>query len=171
MVLTMSLKAENPVVNFHEWWTSNDLHLLISLEGEMPRPDQNQAAYFLNFKNTWVVEAEGIINSRLKHHALQVGSLTAGESNDGTDHHLTLHIILKQVKKENRHKQCNIMAFIYTSNSDKKNLKQTCVEKIEKELVNFKKEWKVEHFFFGYVENGNNTQMHRTRWHGVIGVK
>ena len=171
IAFSINVQADNPKLNFHEWWTSDELHLFIDLEGQMPAPEQNQASYFLTFKNTWVIEAEGIINSRLKRNALKVGSVTAGESSNGLEHHLTLHIVLKQVATEKRHKQCNVMAFIYTTTSDTKDLKKACSDKIDKELVEFKKEWKPIYFFNGTVENKGSTKLHRTRWHGVIGVK
>ncbi len=162
-----SLIGQDIKLETKEWWTSNHLHLNLTLKGQMPSPSQSQAKYFLNFKNKWVIEAEGYVNNKLKNHSLQVESVNVGESNFGGDHTLSAHIILRQVPEANKHKSSNIMAFIYTSESSSKNLGKACKDKLNTELKSFKKDWKVIGNFLGEVSNAQ----HRTRWEGVIGVK
>jgi len=154
-----------------EWWTKNHLHLVVSFQGNMPSPNKDQAAYFLNFKNNWIVETEGLINQKLKANDLKMESITVGETAMNQQHHMTIHVVMKQANVGDTHKQCNIMAFIYTTTSADKNLKTACLKKLNDELTSFKKTWEVFRFFHGEVENKGSNKTHRTRWEGVLGVR
>jgi len=171
-ILSMpSPTVEDVKLTTHDWWTSGHLHLVITVQGKMPDPSQDQAKYFLNFKNQWVIEAEGFINHQLKNHSLKIESMTAGESETNREHTLDVHIVLKQVTDSKRDKSCNIMAFIYTTNSPDKNIEKSCLEKLDEELQVFKKTWKPIIFFRGFIKNGDSKTTHRTHWEAVIGVR
>ncbi len=155
----------------HDWWTSDHLHMVITVTGKMPDPNNDQAKYFLNFKNQWVIEAEGFINHKLKNHSLKIVSMTAGESEINRNHTLDVHIVMEQVPDSKRDKSCNIMAFIYTTASSDKDIEKSCLDKLNEELKTFKKDWKPIVFFRGFIKNGNSKVTHRTHWEAVIGVK
>lgn len=171
LIATPSPVVEDIKLMTHDWWTSDRLHLVITVQGKMPDPSQDQAKYFLSFKNQWVIEAEGFINHKLKNHSLKIESMTAGESETNRNHTLDVHVVLKQVSDSKRDKACNIMAFIYTTNSPDKNIEKSCLDKLDEELQNFKKTWKPIIFFRGFIKNGDNRTTHRTHWEAVIGVK
>lgn len=162
-----NIYSQSAKFDSHDWWSVNHLNLSMSQKEPMPDASTNQAKHFLSFKKNWVIEAEGLINHHLKQNSLQIESLTVGENNFNGKHVLTINVAFKQVQDSDRHNQANIMAFVYTTDSPAKDLSKVCKEKLNKELIAFKKDWKVLGNLKGEIEN----DQHRIEWAGVIGVK
>jgi len=160
-----------PVLEHHLWWTNDELHLLLTASENLPSSKRQHVSYFLSFKNTWLIETEGLINHFLKEHSLQVAAFDGGDSSFEGRHHFTAHVVLKKVKPVKRHKECKLMAFVYTSDSQSKDLVDMCSQKIDIEAPKFRSEWRELGQFSGGIESGKRGAWIRSFWRGLLGVK
>lgn len=170
-LLTSLSSAAAPTMEHHHWWTNDELHLVLTASDDLPKSKQQHVRYFLQFKNTWLVETEGLINHYLKEHSLQISAFDGGDSSFDGRHHFTAHIVFKKSKKSSRHNECKLMAFVYTSDSQSKDLVDMCSQKIDIEAPQFRREWRELGQFAGGLEAGKKGAWIRSFWRALIGVK